>query len=193
MKYLDIKILPLPFHVKILDIERSCTMSAMDRDTVDLLLAQWRKELPDLHQAPMAVVARISRAEKTIRPRLEEVFESFGLTGEAFDVLATLRRSGPPYELSPTDLFKSLLLSSAAMTSRIDRLEEAGLVARSPHPEDRRGIRVALTAKGKELIERALDAHVKNEEEILAALNATERKQLAGLLRKLLVGLERTD
>ena len=76
------------------------------------------------------------------------------------------------------------------MTSRIDRLEEAGLVARSPHPEDRRGIRVALTAKGKELIERALEAHVMNEEAILAGLSAAERKQLAGLLRKLLISLE---
>src|SRR5256885_16618850 len=130
-------------------------MAAMERDAVDALLAQWRREQPKLETSPMAVVARISRAEKTIRPRLEAVFHSFGLTGESFDVLATLRRSGPPYELSPTDLFKSLLLSSAAMTSRIDRLEEAGLVARSPHPEDRRGIRLALTATGKELIYRA--------------------------------------
>lgn len=162
----------------------------MERDAVDLVLAQWREELPDLNAAPMAVVGRISRTEKTIRPRMEAVFASFGLTGESFDVLATLRRSGPPYELSPTDLFKSLLLSSAAMTSRIDRLEEAGLVARSPHPEDRRGIRVALTAKGKELIEQALAAHVTNEEAILAGLTAAERKQLAGLLRKLLISLE---
>jgi DNA-binding MarR family transcriptional regulator len=162
----------------------------MERDAVDAILAQWRKEQPKLDASPMAVVGRISRAEKTIRPRLEAIFDSFGLSGEAFDVLATLRRAGPPYELSPTDLFKSLLLSSAAMTSRIDRLEEAGLVARSPHPEDRRGIRVALTPKGKELIERALEAHVRNEEAILAALNATERKQLAGLLKKLLLSLE---
>lgn len=165
-------------------------MTGMERDVLDTILAQWKKEQPKLDAAPMAVVGRISRAEKTIRPRLDAVFDTFGLTGEAFDVLATLRRAGAPYELSPTDLFKSLLLSSAAMTTRIDRLEEAGLVARSPHPEDRRGIRVALTPKGKELIERALEAHVRNEEAILAALNATERKQLAGLLKKLLLSLE---
>ena len=162
----------------------------MERDHVEEILAQWRRERPELDTSSMAVLGRVSRLERTVRPRLEEVFQRFELTGEAFDVLATLRRSGPPFELSPTGLFRSLMLSSGAMTSRIDRLEEAGLVERRPDPEDRRGIRVALTPRGKQLIDRAVEAHAGNQDRILVGLSAADRKQLAALLRKLLVSLD---
>jgi DNA-binding MarR family transcriptional regulator len=107
----------------------------------------------------------------------------------AFDVLVALRRSGAPFRSSPTALFNSLLLSSGAMTNRIDRLEESGLVKRVPDPEDRRGVLVELTKKGVDLIDSIMPEHLQNEERALEKLSASERKQLADLLRKLIVSL----
>ena len=148
---------------------------------------QWRKERPDLDVRPMAVIGRLSEASQAIsRDRLVPLFASFGLQRGEFDVLATLRRSGAPYALTPTALYEATMVTSGAMTARLDRLEKAGLTQRAPHPSDRRGVVVQLTAKGRELIDTALAAHVANEHEILAGLTREDREVLAKLLEKLI-------
>ncbi len=159
------------------------------QDRIDGILAQWKRERPDLDARAMGLVGRIQRASGALRPRLDETHGLAGLQGESFDVLASLRRSGSPYQLSPTQLYREMMLTSGAMTNRIDRLEEAGFVSRRPDPQDRRGTLVRLTAKGKVLIDAAVTKHVANEERLLAALSAREQAQLAELLRKLLLSL----
>ena len=140
----------------------------------------------------MGTIARIWRLDRLSEASAEEIFAAHGLSRGGFDVLAALRRSGPPYQLSPTELYSSLLISSGAMTNRIDRLEEMGLVERHPHGDDRRSINVSLTGKGKNVIDEAVADHVENERRMLAVLTAEERRTLPNLLRKLLVHLEDT-
>jgi DNA-binding MarR family transcriptional regulator len=159
------------------------------QDRIDRIIAQWRRERPDLDVRPMALVGRLQRAAAALRPLLDETHALSGLQGESFDVLASLRRSGPPFQLSPTQLYREMMLTSGAMTNRIDRLEAAGLVARKPDPDDRRGTLVRLTAKGKALIDAATSGHVANEERLLSALSVREQQQLGELLKKLLVSL----
>jgi DNA-binding MarR family transcriptional regulator len=159
------------------------------QDRIDRILAQWNRERPDLDTRAMGLVGRIQRAAGALRPRLDDTHGLSGLAGESFDVLASLRRSGRPYQLSPTQLYREMMLTSGAMTNRIDRLEDAGLVSRRPDPQDRRGTLVRLTAKGKALIDAATTEHVANEERLLAALSAREQLQLGELLRKLLLSL----
>ncbi|MGB6518928.1 MAG: MarR family transcriptional regulator [Candidatus Cybelea sp.] len=141
----------------------------------------------------MGLVGRIQRAAAALRPRLDDTHGLSGLQGESFDVLASLRRSGRPYQLSPTQLYREMMLTSGAMTNRIDRLENAGLVSRRPDPQDRRGTLVRLTAKGKALVDAATSGHVANEERLLAVLSEREQLQLADLLRKLLLSLGDAD
>jgi DNA-binding MarR family transcriptional regulator len=150
---------------------------------------QWRKERPDLDVRPMAVIGRLSEASQVIsRGRLAPLFASFGLQSGEFDVLATLRRSGTPFALTPTALYEATMVTSGAMTARLDRLEKAGLIARAPHPEDRRGVLVQLTEKGRQLIDEAVTAHVENERGILAGLTAKEQDTLIELLEKVIAG-----
>ncbi|MBW8907812.1 MAG: MarR family transcriptional regulator [Mesorhizobium sp.] len=150
-------------------------------------LEQWRRERPDLDVSPMGVIGRLNEVSTIImRDRLAPVFARFGLQTGEFDVLATLRRSGAPFALTPTDLYEATMVTSGAMTARLDRLEKAGLIQRAPHPSDRRGIVVQLTAKGLALVDEALAAHVANEHAILAGLTAAERETLADLLAKLI-------
>lgn len=162
------------------------------QDRIDGILSQWKRERPDLELRSMGLVGRIQRAAAALRPRLDATHEASGLQSESFDVLASLRRSGPPYQLSPTQLYREMMLTSGAMTNRIDRLEEAGFVARRPDPNDRRGTLVRLTPKGKALIDAATSKHVANEERLLSALSAREQQQLTELLRKLLIALDDT-
>jgi DNA-binding MarR family transcriptional regulator len=153
-------------------------------------MEQWQRERPDLDVSPMGVIGRLNEASSLIaRDRLAPVFARFGLQSGEFDVLATLRRSGAPYALTPTELYEATMVTSGAMTARLDRLEKAGLTQRAPHPSDRRGVVVQLTAKGRELIDAALAAHVANEHEILAGLTREDREMLAELLEKLIVSL----
>src|SRR5579863_2394729 len=149
------------------------------RDRVDDILGQWKRERPDLDTRAMGVIGRIQRAASALRPKLDETHEVSGLAGETFDVLASLRRSGAPYQLTPTQLYREMMLTSGAMTNRIDRLEEAGLVSRRPDPEDRRGTLVRLTTKGKALIDAATTKHVVNEQGLLGILSEREQQQLS--------------
>jgi DNA-binding MarR family transcriptional regulator len=160
-----------------------------EHDQVDMILAQWARERPDLDPSPMGVIGRISRAERYIDQALLQIFSKYKLGRGEFDVLATLRRAGPPFRLTPTALYSALMLSSGAMTNRIDRLERAGLVERLPDPTDRRGTLVGLTSSGQKVIDHAIGAHLANETRLLSGLTGEERAVLAALLRKLLLSL----
>ncbi|WP_181701253.1 MarR family winged helix-turn-helix transcriptional regulator [Chthonobacter albigriseus] len=153
-------------------------------------IMQWQAERPDLDPSPMAVLGRLSEAATLAREQQAAVFARFGLQPGEFDVLATLRRSGQPHALTPTALYEATMVTSGAMTGRIDRLEAAGLVARSPHPEDRRGTVVRLTPKGLALIDEAVTAHVDNEHRMLGGLSPSDRTALADLLARLIATLE---
>src|SRR6187397_1429301 len=119
-----------------------------DRDGVDAIIEQWRLERPDLDPSPIGVVGRISRLARELEQRLEPVYREHGLEPGWHDVLATLRRAGPPYRRRPTELTSALMLTSSGTTKRLDRLEQAGLIARAPDPDDRRGTLISLTAAG---------------------------------------------
>lgn len=162
----------------------------MNADAVDAILAQWQRERSDLDVSPMGIIGRMERLTKHLERALQETFSDFGLNAGEFDVLATLRRSGQPYQLTPTELFNTLMVSSGTMTHRIDRLEQADLVKRIPDPSDRRGTLIQLTNKGFNVIEKAVEAHVANEHHLLIVLEEAERKVLAQLLRKLLISFE---
>jgi DNA-binding MarR family transcriptional regulator len=162
----------------------------MNADPVDVILAQWERERPDLDVSPMGIIGRMGRLAKHLERAIQETFADFGLNVGEFDVLATLRRSGEPYQLSPTELFNTLMVSSGTMTHRVDRLEQADLVKRTPDPGDRRGMLIQLTDKGFNVIEKAIEAHVANEHHLLSVLEESERKALAQLLRKLLISFE---
>jgi DNA-binding MarR family transcriptional regulator len=140
----------------------------------------------------MGVIGRVSRLSRQLEQRLDPVFARHGLEQGLFDVLATLRRSGGPYRMRPADLAASVMLTSSGITKRLDRLEAAGLVARHPDPQDRRGLLIELTPAGRELIDAALADHVAAEHRLLAALSPDDRDRLAGLLRILLLGLPAT-
>jgi DNA-binding MarR family transcriptional regulator len=159
-------------------------------DFVDEIIEQWRTERPDLDPSPIGVVGRISRASRAMDLRLRERYATFGLGEGDFDLLVTIRRNGPPYRLTPTQLGARMMITSGAVTKRVDRLIEMGLVRRSVAEGDARSLPVALTDAGIALTEEAMAAHMENEERILAALSPVERNQLAGLLRKLLISFE---
>jgi DNA-binding MarR family transcriptional regulator len=159
------------------------------QDGVDRIIEQWQAERPELDHSPIGVIGRISRLARELEQRLEPVYREHGLEPGWHDVLATLRRSGPPYELRPSELTGTLMLTSSGTTKRLDRLEQAGLVERAPDPQDRRGVLIRLTRKGRDVIDATTEAHLANERRLLAALSAAEREQLAGLLRRLQLGI----
>jgi DNA-binding MarR family transcriptional regulator len=138
----------------------------------------------------MAVIGRLTRAERRVGAELARTFAAHELDRASFDVLATLRRSEPPHRLTPTQLMRSAMVTSGAITQRLDRLEARGLVARTPNETDGRGTHVSLTDSGRALIDRVLPDHVATEERLLAVLTGTERDQLASTLRRLLLALE---
>ena len=165
-------------------------MPPTETDRVDHILAQWQRERLDLDTSPMGVIGRVSRLERHFDRELQAIFMRFGLQRGEFDVLASLRRAGQPYQLTPTELYSSLMLSSGAMTNRLDRLEQSGLIQRTADPSDRRGTLVRLTDRGLALIDQAVAAHVQNEQHLLAGLTQSDRNELAALLRKLLRSFE---
>jgi DNA-binding MarR family transcriptional regulator len=159
------------------------------RDGVDLIIEQWRSERPELDPSPIGVIGRISRLARELEQRLELVYRAHGLEPGWHDVLATLRRTGPPYQLRPTDFSGQLMLTSSGTTKRLDRLEQAGLITREPDPDDRRGTLITLTAAGHALIDSVTEAHLENERRLLSALTEPQQTKLADLLRKLQLGL----
>lgn len=159
-------------------------------DRVDVILAQWRRERPDLDTGPMGLIGRIRRVAAHLSRGMEKTFAAHGLNGASFDVLATLRRSGPPYALSPGDLLETMMITSGTMTNRIDQLEKAGLVARAHNPEDRRSVIISLTDKGFATIDATVTAHVATQARLVAALSAEERAMLNAVLGKYMAGFE---
>lgn len=159
-------------------------------DHVDRILAQWNRERPDLDVEPMGLLGRIARLRTHLAREIEKTLAAHGLNSASFDVLATLRRSGPPYRLSPGDLIATTMVSSGTMTNRLDQLEKAGLIERSHNPDDRRGVIIALTPKGLALVDAAVTDHVENQHRLIDGLDAQERAALDGLLRKFLGAFE---
>lgn len=136
------------------------------------------------------MIARLGRATAYIDAGVNRKLEEFGLSRASWDVLASLRRSGPPHRMSPTELYLAHMRSSGAITHRLARLERAGLVNRVPDPHDARGMLVELTARGRRLVDRVAPEHLDNERALLAALSEEEQAALASLLRKLLMAFE---
>jgi DNA-binding MarR family transcriptional regulator len=157
-------------------------------DHVDEVLAQWAAVRPDLDASPMGVIGRLSRLTRLIDGELRRTFAAHDLDAASFDVLATLRRNDR--SLTPAELMRSSMVTSGAITQRLDRLAGRGLVTRTPSRTDGRVVHVSLTDEGRALIDRALPDHVATEHRILASLDATERAALAGTLRGLLEALE---
>jgi DNA-binding MarR family transcriptional regulator len=159
-------------------------------DRVDKLVGQWAGERPDLDLETMAQVARVIAVARLMERRIGELAAENGMTPGEGDVLLTLRRAGSPHRLSPSRLSESLLISSGAMTNRLDRLEERGLVRRIPNPDDRRGLDIELTPKARRLVDDLVGEHVAREQRMLEPLSATERRQLEAITRKLLAHLD---
>lgn len=159
-------------------------------DAVDAIVAQWRREMPGLAAENMALIGRLKRCAALLQPQLDSVFAEYGLGSGAFDVLATLRRSGSPYCLTPTALFAALMVTSGTMTTRLKNLEAQGWIRRLPNPEDARSMLVQLTESGLALIEAAVAKHVENEARLLADLPAEVQQRLNRDLSVWLAALE---
>ncbi len=156
------------------------------RDEVDDLVEAWARERSDLDLDPVAVFSRITRLARHLDLARREAFSAHEIESWEFDVLAALRRTGAPYELSPGRLLRETLVTSGTMTNRVDRLAGRGFVERSPDPEDRRGVIVRLTPEGKAAVDGAFDALLDAERALLADLSRRDQVKLAGLLRLLL-------
>ncbi|PWB12998.1 MarR family transcriptional regulator [Acinetobacter sp. AM] len=159
-------------------------------DEIDLILRQWEKERPDLDVSPMGPIGRIKRSAILLEKFLENHFSSYDLSFWEFDMLATLRRSGSPYKLSPTELFSTLMITSGTMTHRLKKLEQKNLIERIPNIDDGRSSLVQLTDLGVVLINQILDSHVENERKILSVLTAEQLDDLNAYLSILLRSLE---
>lgn len=157
----------------------------VDEDVVDQLLRDWGRERPDLDVSAMAVVGRLLHLGGVLQTRAGDRLRPYGISYSELDVLATLRRSGAPYRLSPTALRKSVLLTSGAMTACLDRLERRGLIRRCPDDSDRRMLIAVLTQEGSRLIDEAIVSHFAQAGQAVAGLEPDEREALARLLRKL--------
>ena len=162
----------------------------MAEDLVDRLLTGWDDSRPDLDVGEMQVTARLSRIGAHLARRQEDVFGRFGLGRGEVGLLSALRISPPPHHLSPTRLAKGLMLSSAGVTSRIDRLERRGYVRRLADPNDRRGVVIELTGEGLDVVDAAVAANTVSDRQLLERLEPQELTALEVILRKLLAGLE---
>jgi DNA-binding MarR family transcriptional regulator len=161
------------------------------QDAVDRILAQWARERPDLDCSPMGIIGRISQLQREVNLAQRATFARHGLDVPSFDVLAALRRAGPPYQLTPTALMRTALVTSGAITQRLDRLEEKGLITRTRSEADGRAVVVTLTAAGRTALDTALPDHLDTERKLLEGLTDDDLDQLAALLRKFLVTLGR--
>jgi DNA-binding MarR family transcriptional regulator len=159
-------------------------------DHVARIMAEWHRERPDLDVSPQGIIGRLHRLADALTAELIAVYDRFGLSEGEFDVLATLRRAGPPFERTPGDLSASTMVTSGAVTKRIDRLEQRGLVTRRVSDADGRGRVIALTPEGRELIDEVMTAHMTNEHRLLAAIDADERAVLERVLTRWLSAFE---
>ncbi|MBQ1094413.1 MarR family winged helix-turn-helix transcriptional regulator [Streptomyces sp. B93] len=165
-------------------------MTEPDRDPVDAIIDQWAAVRPDLDTRAMEVFGRVFRLSRAMGDAMEKAYARFGISRGEFDVLATLRRSGEPYTLSPRQLSATLMLTTGGMTGRLDKLERAGLLRRSPDPHDRRGLKVTLTEQGLRVVDEAVGAGLALQTSALSGLDDEQADRLADLLRKLLASTE---
>ena len=159
-------------------------------DHVDKILAQWRAERPDLDVRAMGLFGRMARLMGHLRGAIDANLATHGLTAANFDVLATLRRAGAPYALSPGDLLATMMITSGTLTSRIDQLEKMGLVARTANPQDGRSVIVRLTPTGFDLIEVAVTSHVATQTRLVAGLAEADFASLDRLIGTYLAEFE---
>jgi DNA-binding MarR family transcriptional regulator len=153
------------------------------------MVAQWARERPDLDVSPMSVIGRVSRLSRIVDRLLAENFAQHGIEAWMYDVLATLRRSGEPFELSPGELVSHTMVTTGAMTNRIDRLTERGYVERHHDPDDRRRVVVRMTPLGRDLVDGIAADHYRFEDSLLSSLSAASREHLVRALRTILVDL----
>jgi DNA-binding MarR family transcriptional regulator len=168
-------------------------VSGDEQDHTGRILSEWHAESPELDMAPVAVIGRILRAARYLERAVEAELGAHGLNIAEFNALSALRRVGPPFQLTPSALSHHLLFTSGGLTKLLERLERSGLIRREPATDDRRVVLVCLTPAGRARQEAAMEAHLRNEEELLAPLSSGDRDALAGTLRRLLVGLERAE
>lgn len=168
-------------------------MEAMQLDPIAAIVEQWKRERPDLDAAPMLVIGRLFRLTSALDQRLRPPFAAAELGSGDFDVLAALRRAGAPYSLSAGELSRTVLVTTGAITKRVDRLEARGLVSRSVDRSDSRGRLITLTPEGVELTDELIAVHLDNQRRLLAGLSADEQTQLAGLLGRLALTLASDD
>ena len=161
-----------------------------DSDIIDILIAEWKKERPELDVGAMQVVGRILKLSKILKKRTNKTLKDSNIYYTDLDVLATIRRSGAPYELSPKQLMKSVLLTSGAMTALLDRLTKLELIYRAPDKKDGRIKLAGLTEKGIKIIDEAIVLRFKEAKLSIEVLNKAEQKDLSVLLKKLLIFLE---
>ena len=164
--------------------------SPVGEDSVAHLVADWARERPDLDALPIGVFARLHRLSNRLHARTREWLEAEGLTWEAFSLIATLRRQGAPYEMRPTDILRESLLTSGAVTNRIDKVEKMGLVVRRPDPEDGRASLVRLTEKGFEAANAAIAVHQAHLREVLGVLGVERLEELDSMLARTLALVE---
>ena len=158
-------------------------------DAVDGFVAQWQRERPDLDHSPLLVVGRLSRVARRVEQALQANVKRHDLDRAGYDVLATLRRSGPSYALTPGQLLSTAMVTSSAITQRLDRLEQRALVTREAHPQDGRQVVVRLTELGRTLVDQVVPGHLALEQQLLSPLSPDQREQLASLLATLDTGL----
>lgn len=162
-------------------------------DHVDFITDQWARERPDLDVSAMGIIGRVARLYLAYQEAMQVTFSRYGLNAAKFDVLATLRRSGAPYRLSPGDLLKATMVASGTMTNRISRLEAEGLVLRLINPDDSRSFLIELSADGLALIDRVVEDHVATQERLLAPMSKQERTGLKTLLSRAQAAVEKSS
>jgi len=162
----------------------------MQTDAVDAIVERWARERPDLDTSAKGITGRLVRLAGLCHDAFDEASAPLGIVGGEFGLLAALRRAGEPYELTPTELSRLMMMTSGGMTAALDRMEKKGFITRAPNPKDRRGSLVRLTAEGRKVIEKAMDQHADVELDLVRGLTVPEREKLIVLLRKMLVALE---
>ncbi|WP_417549586.1 MarR family winged helix-turn-helix transcriptional regulator [Methylophaga sp.] len=165
-------------------------IETMQSDSVDTIITQWRNENSEADLLPMAILGRLAKLDKYIDNDILHCHDQHDLRQGEFDVLATLRRSGKPYSLTPSELYQSMMLTSGAMTSRLDRLETKGFIRREHSKSDRRSVQVILSAEGKDKVDAVLPAHINTQHDLLKGVNRQDREKLAELLKRWLMQLE---
>ncbi|MDT0157003.1 MarR family transcriptional regulator [Microbacterium sp. ARD32] len=160
-----------------------------DNDRIDALVGQWAQQRPDVDREAMALLARLNRATELVNARTEALSRDYGVNKGDGDVVFALRRSGPPYRLSPTAIARALLMTTGTMTGRLDRLEKRGVIARVPNPQDRRSLDIELTPEGLRMADEAVSRHNATLREIAGGLSDTDRADLDRVTRRLIAGL----